>query len=329
VQKLLRLLSEPTRLRILAAVEGEELAVGEIADVLGMSQSRISNHLRLLKDSAALAGRREGAWTFYKNALPDQPAHSNLWNAIRQGIEDDREIRADRARRRAVLDKRRRFSREHFASGRNGSGETGMELGSVREELLAALLPRDWTVLDAGCGDGYFTEALAAHFHRVIAVDHAPERVAEARRRLPADVVEFHEAEIDDLPLAAGSVDAVFFSMVLHHVPLIADAAAEARRVLRPGGLVAIADFVPHHDESMRAELGDLRLGLDPEVLAESLREAGFEAVSTAPARDRYRNGQGRSLDMFLATGRKPARSPKKKSSKTQKRQTQKRRSRS
>jgi len=71
MQKLLRLLSDPTRLRILAALEGEELAVGEIADVLSMSQSRISNHLRLLKEADALDARREGAWTFYRNALAE------------------------------------------------------------------------------------------------------------------------------------------------------------------------------------------------------------------------------------------------------------------
>jgi ArsR family transcriptional regulator len=309
VQKLLRLLSEPTRLRILAAVEGEELAVGEIADVLGMSQSRISNHLRLLKEAKALAGRREGAWTFYKNALPEQPAHEGLWAAVKEGIEGDREFKADLARRRSVIEKRRKRSRDYFSSSRNGNG--GMERDSLREEMLAALLPRDWTVVDAGCGDGYLTEALAARFDRVIAVDHAPERLAEARKRVSRKGVEFKKAEIDDLPIAASTVDAVFFSMVLHHVPLIADAASEALRVLRPGGFVAVADFAPHHEESMREELGDLRLGLDPEAIGSALTDAGFDRVSTAPARDRYRNGRGQPLDMFLATGHKPARAKK------------------
>jgi len=312
VQRLLRLLSEPTRLRILAAVEGEELAVGEIADVLGMSQSRISNHLRLLKDSEALAGRREGAWTFYKNALPEHPAHADLWSVVKEGVAGEREFRADLARRRTVLEKRRKRSREYFASGRNGSGGSRLEQDSLREELLAALLPRDWTVVDAGCGDGYLTEALAARFDRVIAVDHAPERLAEASKRLRAEGVEFEEAEIDDLPLAAGSVDAVFLSMVLHHVPLIADAAREAFRVLRPDGLIAIADFVPHDDESMREELGDLRLGLEPDAIQTALSHAGFDRIAIGPARDRYRNGRGHSLDMFLATAKKPPRSSRK-----------------
>ena len=311
MQKLLRLLSEPTRLRILAAVEGEELAVGEIADVLGMSQSRISNHLRLLKEAEALAGRREGAWTFYRNAIPDQSAHAELWSVIKQGILDDHEFRADLARRRVVIEKRRRRSREHFAAGRNG-GDTVMERDSLREELLASLLPRNWTVVDAGCGDGYLTEALAARFDHVIAIDHAPERLAEARRRLNGIGVEVQEAEIDNMPFAAGSIDGVFCSLVLHHVPLIADAATEAFRVLRTGGFIAIADFAPHHEETMREELGDLRLGLDPGTIAQALRDAGFDRVAAAPARDRYRRGRGRPLDMFLATGYKPARTRKK-----------------
>ena len=78
MQKLLRLLSDPTRLRILAAVEDEELAVNEIAEVLKMSQSRISNHLRLLRGESALRTRRDGAWTFYRNVLPQGDATATL-----------------------------------------------------------------------------------------------------------------------------------------------------------------------------------------------------------------------------------------------------------
>jgi SAM-dependent methyltransferase len=319
VQRLLRLLSDPTRLRILAAVEGEELAVGEIADVLRMSQSRISNHLRLLKEAEALAGRREGAWTFYKNALPEQSEREALWTAVKNGVDGDQAFRADLARRAAVLDKRRHRSREYFSAPRDSTipnnGESGMETNTVREELLASLLPRAWTVLDAGCGDGYLTEALAARFDNVIAVDHSPERLALARKRLAGSNVEFQEAEIDDLPLRASSIDAVFFSMVLHHVPLIDEAMRESFRVLKPGGFIAVADFSPHQEETMREEMGDLRLGLDPARIDDALTQAGFEQSSMAPARDRFHHPRcGEPLEMFLATGHKPARTRKTKS---------------
>jgi len=313
VQKLLRLLSDPTRLRILVALEGEELAVGEIADVLSMSQSRISNHLRLLKEGDALDARREGAWTFYRNSLAASTAGAGVWEAVKSGLVKDRDFKADAARRRTVLEKRRLRSREYFASrgGSNGDADTGLELDSLREELIASLVPHDWTVVDIGCGEGHLTEALSARFAKVIAIDHAPERLAVAQRRLAGAGIEFKDGEADDLPLRAASVDAVFFSLVLHHVPGIAAVLDECVRVLKPGGMIAIADFSPHHDEAMREQMGDLRLGIDPTVIATALAKAGFETVATSPARDRFRTGRKHPLDLFLATGRKPVRAQK------------------
>lgn len=304
MQRLLRLLSDPTRLRILAAVEPEELAVNEIADVLGMGQSRISNHLRLLRDAGALHGRRDGAWTFYRNALEERPETAALWLAVRQGLTRDSALRRDAKRRRAVLDRRRRRSREHFAAGNGRAGR--FEQGTLREEIVAALAPARLVAVDAGCGDGFLTEELAARFSRVLAFDHSPQRVAAARRRVAAQNVTFQRGEVDALPLGDRSTDAVFFSMVLHHVPEIGAALREAWRILRPGGRVVAADLAPHGDESMREKMGDLRLGLDREELAAALRGASFATVRILPVRDRLVVGR-QPMDLFIATGERPA----------------------
>ena len=116
MQKLLRLLADPTRLRILAAVAPEELAVNEIADTLAMGQPRISNHLRLLREAGALEDRREGAWTFYRNALPERPLVAPLWGAVEAARSELPELAADAGRRAAVLERRRERSRSHFAA---------------------------------------------------------------------------------------------------------------------------------------------------------------------------------------------------------------------
>jgi len=309
VKRLLRLLGDPTRVRILAAVEPGELAVNEIADVLGMSQSRISNHLRLLRDAGALRGRREGSWTFYSNALPDSPETAALWRAVAAGMAHDAQLRSDAKRRRAVLDRRRRRSHEHFAAGAaddSGQAEVFLEAGTLREEILAALAPAELSVVDAGCGDGFLTELLGERFRDVLGVDHVPRRIAVARGRVPATHVRFEEAELDALPVEAASRDAVFFSMVLHHVPEVAASLREAFRVLRPGGRVVVADLAPHDDESMRERMGDLRLGLDPERLVAAMEAAGFRSVRLLPVRDRLRVGRDRHFELILATGVRP-----------------------
>jgi ArsR family transcriptional regulator len=308
VQRVLRLLSDPTRLRILAALDDGELAVGEIAEVLGMSQSRISNHLRILRDGEVLRGRREGAWTFYRNALPEDPGRSALWKAVREGLLSDASLRADAARRRKVVEERRRRSRDHFAGTSNGS--PGIEAVGLRAEILAAAAPSSLTVVDAGCGDGALTELLAERFDRVIAVDHSPERLEAARARVDAANVSFRQGEVDGLPLDAAEADLVFLSLVLHHVPEIPAALREAHRVLRPGGKVVVADLAPHQVEEMRERMGDFRLGIEPRVLGQALADASFEDVRVQPLRERLRAGRHPPLELFLATGRRPAADP-------------------
>ncbi len=317
MQPLLRLLADPTRLRILAALEPEELAVNELADVLAMGQSRISNHLRLLKGEGAIGARRDGAWTFYRNALHDDAERSALWSAVRAGLVDEAEFLDDQERRAAVLDTRRRLSRDHFAAA---AGTPDFAFGTVRAEILATLVPRERIAVDAGCGDGYLTEMLAERFDEVWAVDHAPERLAAARARVQGGNVQFHQGEIDALPLPARSCDLVFLSFVLHHVPAIGAALKEARRVLKPGGRVVVADLCPHKEESLRQDEGDFRLGVDPDDLCAELVAAGFDDVARFPIEDRWIASARTQLPLFAINGVKPRerakRAPKNKTSK-------------
>jgi len=305
VQRILRLLSDPTRLRILAAVEPEELSVGEIADVLGMSQPRISNHLRLLRDASALRGRRDGSWTFYRNALADQAEGGALWRAVRQGLAGDEEVRGDASRRALVLARRRQRSREHFRAAA-GASDPALETGTLHHEMLSALLTKGGVAVDAGCGEGQLCEVLAPRYRRVIAVDYSDARLRRARERLDGSAVEFHRGEVDALPLRDGCADALFLSLVLHHVPQLGAALGEAFRVLRPGAPVVVADLASHDLESMREAAADLRLGLDPPALARALRHAGFREVRLEPVRDRLLASPDRPLKLFLAAGRRP-----------------------
>jgi ArsR family transcriptional regulator len=64
-------LADPTRLRILSLLRLMELSVGELAQILGQSQPRVSRHLKILSDAGVLERRKEGSWVFLTLAAPD------------------------------------------------------------------------------------------------------------------------------------------------------------------------------------------------------------------------------------------------------------------
>jgi ubiquinone/menaquinone biosynthesis C-methylase UbiE len=117
-----------------------------------------------------------------------------------------------------------------------------------RERLRAQVvdgLPADGAIADVGCGTGTLAIALAAGGTQVIGVDPDAEVLALARAKPGADAVQWREGRATALPLTDASADRVVMSLMLHHLCPEArrDALAEARRVLRPGGRLHVADW--------------------------------------------------------------------------------------
>lgn len=149
---------------------------------------------------------------------------------------------------------------------------------------------RGWRVLDVATGAGHTAFAFAPHVAHVVATDLTPgmlERAeALARRRGLANVA-FEVADAERLPFDDASFDLVVSRLGAHHFPDVARFLAEARRVLRPGGRLAIADNVVPEDadgaEAMNAfeTLRDASHGrcLSMEGWRERVRAAGFELV--------------------------------------------------
>lgn len=61
-----KILAEPARLQILAALCNQERSVQEICDRTGLLQGNVSKHLRLMKDAGVVTCRREGIWRYYR-----------------------------------------------------------------------------------------------------------------------------------------------------------------------------------------------------------------------------------------------------------------------
>lgn len=284
-----RALADPTRIRILLLVRRMELAVGELADVLGQSQPRVSRHVRILGQAGLVRRFKEGAWVFVRlgDAAATMPVLAAL-DAWHDGAAD-----ADAARLAAVRAERDTAAAAYFAA----QAESWDRLRSlhvaeseVEAAIVAALAGRPLgCLLDIGTGTGRMIELLGPRARSAIGIDRSPEMLRLARGRIEAAGLAHAEVRRGDmfaLPQADASADTVVLHQVLHFADAPAAAIAEAARVVAPGGRLLIADFAPHDREELRAAAAHARLGFDAVVVIGWLRAAGLEArvVAELPA---------------------------------------------
>ena len=161
---------------------------------------------------------------------------------------------------------------------------------AVEAALARALEARPLgRLLDIGTGTGRMAELFAERAERIVALDKslAMLRVARAKlQHLPAERVELVQGDFGSLPFAAASFDTVLFHQVLHFAQAPATVLAEAGRVTRPDGRVAIVDFAAHQREELRDRHAHARLGFEDSALAGMLDAAGFEPAAPIALED-------------------------------------------
>jgi ubiquinone/menaquinone biosynthesis C-methylase UbiE len=280
---ILKALADPCRLRLVAVLMRGEFTVQELTRIMGMGQSRISRHLKILAGAGVLSVKRQGTWSYYRIG-----EGTTLFHAIRPAFERELEKLPQRSRDLAavarVLEERRRRSLEFFdrhARQWDDLARTLLPVPEYRQRLLSQV-PEGVTTLEVGVGTGGLLAELAARAPRVIGVDHAPAMLEEARRRLAADSisgVELRLGEMTHLPLPDESVRCAVLNMVLHHAADPQEVLAEICRVLEPGGVLVMADLARHERETAREQLADQWLGFEEEELTAWLAVAGFANV--------------------------------------------------
>jgi len=301
--KLLSALADPTRLRILAALRENELSVAELQEVLGIGQSRISNHLAQLKSVGLLRDRREGQKAYYRRAEMGR----DIWS-LAEGAAGELGTQArDGEALRRVLGQRQEKSKRYFdaVAGRLGKKYCPGRSWEAVGRLLLALAPRQ-VYADLGAGEGLISQLLAARAKKVIAVDHSPRMVEVGRdlaKRSRLKNLEYRLGDMENPPIRPGSVDVAILSQALHHAvhpPRVLEA---AWKILRPGGTLLILDLVEHTFEAAREMYADVWLGFSPAELARLMREAKFEGVSVEVV---AKEKEGPGFQTFLAVGNRP-----------------------
>jgi ubiquinone/menaquinone biosynthesis C-methylase UbiE/DNA-binding transcriptional ArsR family regulator len=289
----LRALSDITRLRIMCLLAHMELAVGELALVLGQSQPRVSRHVRILCDAGLADRRKEGSWVFLRAAIgadraPPMGAAVARLLAIAENddpgfaarvLEDRRHLAAIRAGREAT-------AASYFARHAD-EWDTLRSLHSPDEPVEAALAAALGTgplgaLLDIGTGTGRMAELFAPQSAHVTAFDKSPEmlRIARARlQHLSADSLDLVQGDFTQLPFGDASFDTLLIHQVLHYAQAPEIVLAEAARVTRARGQIAIIDFAAHDREELRTQHAHARLGFSDEQVLALLSDAGFASA--------------------------------------------------
>ena len=286
IPDLFRALADPTRLRILALLRAMELSVGELAQVLGQSQPRVSRHVKILIDVGLAERRKEGSWVFLSLGGADRvkPLFEmlDLW-AESDG--EDRSVIADAARLAAVRADRAAAAERYFAARAKDWDEIrSMHVAEseVEAAIARALEARPvGRLVDIGTGTGRMIALFGARSSHAIGLDRSPEMLRLARVKLAEaglSSAELRQGDMYALPLSGGSADTVILHQVLHFAHQPEAAVAEAARLLAPGGHLLVVDFAAHELEELRARDAHVRLGFADEAVLKYLESAGLEA---------------------------------------------------
>jgi ubiquinone/menaquinone biosynthesis C-methylase UbiE/predicted transcriptional regulator len=305
--KSLRVLADPNRLRVLLLLEREELSVAELQDILAMGQSTISTHLSQLKHAGLVSDRRAGKNILYQLKHEDEPdGLADLIQLLKQAAREIPQARQDHAALQLALRKRKDKTRAFFdeMAGRFGRQYLPGRSWKGLAEALLQLMP-SMIIADLGAGEGTFSLLLAQRALQVIAVDSSLKMVeygSALAQRQGVKNLEYRHGDMEELPIDSASVDLAFFSQSLHHAIHPANAIAEAHRILKPGGRIAVLDLVKHRFEEARELYAHVWLGFSEVELESFLYKAGFSNIQTAVV---HKESEAPHFQTLLATADK------------------------
>jgi len=303
----LRLLADPTRSRILHLLHRGELAVGELQEILGLPQSRISTHLALLRKAQLVTDRRDGKKSFYSLSRDLPTSVAGIVDAALAASAREPKSAADQRSLQRIIEKRRQKAEQHFnlVADRLGRNYCPGRSWEAIGQMLFLLTPRV-RIADLGAGDGTLSRLLARQAESVHCVDNSPRMVQVGRALAKKEQLRnltYVLGNIEKVPLADRSIDLALLSQALHHAENPRQALAEAFRILKPGGRLLILDLRAHRFEKARELYADRWLGFKENELHDWIEEAGF---SQSEVRVVAKEAKEPGFETILATGLKP-----------------------
>jgi ubiquinone/menaquinone biosynthesis C-methylase UbiE/DNA-binding transcriptional ArsR family regulator len=303
----LRLLADPTRSRILHLLHRGELAVGELQEILGLPQSRISTHLALLRKAQLVNDRRDGKKSFYSLARDLPVSVAGIVDAALAASAREPKSAADQRSLQRIIEKRRQKAEQHFnlVADRLGRNYCPGRSWEAIGQMLFLLTPRV-RIADLGAGDGTLSRLLARQAESVHCVDNSPRMVQVGRALAKKEHLRnltYVLGNIEKVPLPDRSIDLALLSQALHHAENPRLALSEAFRILKPGGRLLILDLRAHRFEKARELYADRWLGFKENELHDWIEEAGFRQSEVRVVAKEVKEP---CFETILATGMKP-----------------------
>lgn len=280
ILKSLKLLSDPTRIRILLLLDEEDLNVAELQEILGMGQSRISTQLLQLRQENLVTSARSGKNNVYTISTSDV-----LLEVARQAASEIPEVTADLKTLKHILRKRRDTTRAYFdtLAGKFGKSYVpGRSWKSLAEAMLKVMNYK--VVADLGAGEGTLAQLLAPRAEKVIAIDNSPKMVEFGQslaKEHGLSNLEYRLGDLESPPIDENSVDLAIFSQALHHAERPDRALAAAYKLLAPGGKIVILDLLQHSFDQARELYADTWLGFSEVELYKMMSDVGFQEIET------------------------------------------------
>ena len=252
IVQVLKNLAEPTRLRLVTLLGHGELTVGEICRVVGLSQPRVSRHLRLLTEAGLLDRVREQQRVYYRT--PAARPRAGWLNGLLAAVDpEDPTLQRDRVRVAVVVGEREKLA-AHELGAPADRDQVGLA-AVLREELGPVALGE---LLDIGTGAGRLVEMLGGQATYAVGVDLSLPALRLARARLHGRALvhcEFRHCDMYALTYAVESFDTVTIDRVLARAERPVAVLTEAARVLRHSGRLLLVE-----------RFGELEacMGLDP-----------------------------------------------------------------
>ena len=306
ITEILQVLSDSTRLRMVKLLGQEELSVAELQEILEMGQSRISSHLGLLRRHEMVNDRKEGKKTFYElNQVVVQ-----RFELIRVALAEESEEEfweSDRSALNRIVDRRRRASERYFdeVADRLGKNYVPGRSWDAIGHFLLRLVPRI-TIADLGAGEGMISQLLAERARKIYCIDSSKSMVRvgkELAKKNNLSNLSYKHGDIENVPLAKGSVDLALMSQSLHHAHRPEKALSEAFRILRKGGQLVVLDLKEHQFSKARQLYGDQWLGFPENELYRMIKSVGFRKVKVETIAKEEREPY---FETILGYGEKP-----------------------